>query len=250
MNPYNTILECVVGSTLHGTAVNDGLEDLDLMAIVLEDKATMCGFETKDTWTHRTKPQGVRSEAGDVDWVGYGLRKYLKLALSGNPTILLALFASPEYIRLVTPAGRDLRALAPQIVSKRAFAPFRGYMKQQKERLLGTRGQKNVTRPELVEKYGFDTKYAAHVVRLGFQGIELMETGRLMLPMANFERDSCIDIRTGKFTLPEVIEWIDALEEDLETAHRRSGLRDEPDTAAVESWMLKAYSVYWATGIA
>lgn len=32
-----TILEAIVGSTVHGTAVDDGLEDLDLMAVVLED---------------------------------------------------------------------------------------------------------------------------------------------------------------------------------------------------------------------
>lgn len=28
-----TILEAIVGSTIHGTAVSDGLEDLDLMAV-------------------------------------------------------------------------------------------------------------------------------------------------------------------------------------------------------------------------
>jgi hypothetical protein len=30
------ILECVVGSTVHGTSVNDGLKDLALTAIALE----------------------------------------------------------------------------------------------------------------------------------------------------------------------------------------------------------------------
>lgn len=245
---YHTILECVVGSTLHGTSVNDGLEDLDLMAVVLEDQPTFMGFQPRDTWVERTKPEGVRSEAGDTDWVGYGLHKYLSLALKGNPTILLALFAPDSHIRAITGAGRDLRALAPQIASKKAFAPFRGYLKQQKERMLGTRGQKNVTRPELVEKYGFDTKFAAHAVRLGFQGIELMETGRLMLPMADYERTSCIDIRTGKYSLAEVVSWIEELEADLEAAHLRSFLPEEPDYAEVEAWMLKTYSVYWATG--
>jgi uncharacterized protein len=91
--PYSIILESIVGSTLHGTSVADGLEDLDLMAIVIESKERLIGFDTTDTWTFRTKPDGVRSEAGDVDWVGYGLRKYLKLALAGNPSILLPLFA-------------------------------------------------------------------------------------------------------------------------------------------------------------
>lgn len=68
-----TILEVVVGSTVHGTAVPDGLEDLDLMRIVVEDSKTFAGFSSRDTWVERTKPQGVRSEAGDVDLTVYGL---------------------------------------------------------------------------------------------------------------------------------------------------------------------------------
>lgn len=43
------ILEAVVGSTAHGTSVNDGLEDLDLMAIVLED-----AVEERPDW-HRVE---------------------------------------------------------------------------------------------------------------------------------------------------------------------------------------------------
>jgi len=244
-----TILECVVGSTLHGTAVNDGLEDLDLMAISVEDLNQVAGFNQCDTWTHRTKPQGVRSEAGDVDYVAYGLRKYLTLATKGNPTVLLALFAGAEHTREITGAGRDLRALAPQIVSKQCYMPFRGYMRQQHERLLGLRGQRNVTRPELVEKYGFDTKYAAHVVRLGLQGCELLNTGRLTLPMREEERQLCVKIRTGGFSLAEVSEQIIAAEQALDVAYAVSSLPDKPDLAAVESWMLKTYSVYWSTGL-
>jgi hypothetical protein len=243
-----TILECVVGSTLHGTSVADGLEDLDLMAIVVEDQKTFAGFHACDTWTARTKPMGVRSEAGDVDWVAYGLRKYLNLALKGNPTILLALFAGPEHTREITGAGRDLRALAPQIISKQCYMPFRGYMRQQHERLLGLRGQRNVTRPELVEKYGYDTKYAAHVVRLGLQGCELLTTGRLSLPMRDDERALCVKVRTGGFSLAAVSEQIIAAERALDEAFAASTIADRPDTEAVEAWMLKTYAVYWSTG--
>ena len=45
-----TILEAVVGSTVHGTAVKDGLEDLDLMAVVLEDQKTFAGFNANVTF--------------------------------------------------------------------------------------------------------------------------------------------------------------------------------------------------------
>lgn len=246
--PKQTILECVVGSTLHGTSVNDGLEDLDLMAVVVEGLPTFAGFSACDTWVSRTKPEGVRSEAGDVDYTAYGLRKYLHLALRGNPTIMLALFAGDEHTRVCTPAGRELRSLAPQIISKQCYMPFRGYMRQQHERLLGLRGQRNVTRPELVEAYGYDTKYAAHVVRLGMQGAELLTTGRLSLPMRDDERALCLKVRSGGYTLAEVSEQIIAAERRLEQAYAACTLPERPDTAAVQAWVLKTYSVYWTTG--
>ena len=242
-----TILEAVVGSTVHGTAVKDGLEDLDLMAVVLEDMKAFAGFNATDTWTARTKPMGVRSEAGDTDWVGYGLRKYLSLALKGNPSILLALFVPAQHIREITAEGEALRALAPDIVSKAAYMPFRGYMRQQHERLLGLRGQRNVTRPELVEAYGYDTKYAAHVVRLGLQGEELLLTGRISLPMRDADRELCVRIRTGGFTLAEVSEQIIAAEQRLDAAFTASPLAERPNTAAVERWMMSAYLEHWKT---
>lgn len=243
---YVTILEAIVGSTVHGTAVQDGLEDLDLMAVVVEDLKTFAGFHAADTWTTRTKPMGVRSEAGDVDHVAYGLRKYLNLALKGNPSILLALFAPDSAVREITDAGRELRALASAIVSRQVYQPFRGYMKQQHERLLGLRGQRNVTRPELVEAHGYDTKYAAHVVRLGLQGAELLSTGRLSLPMRDNERELCVKIRTGGFTLAEVSALIIDAEKALDRAYDTSTIQAQPQTQAVEEWMLSTYIKHWS----
>lgn len=243
---HKKIIEAIVGSTVHGTSVSDGLEDLDLMAVVIEDQATFCGFSAKNVWTHRTKPEGVRSEAGDTDWVGYGLKKYLGLVLKGNPSALLALYVPPASIREITEEGHGLRALASAIASKAAYEPFRGYMRQQHERLLGLRGQKNVTRPELVKAYGYDTKYAGHIIRLGCQGAEFLATGRITLPMREDERALVVKVRTGGFTLAEVSGLINEAETKLDDAFAQSPLRDEPDTQAVESWMLKTYLGHWS----
>jgi len=57
-------------------------------------------------------------------------------------------------------------------------------LQAQKQRLTGERGQKRIHRPELEEMYGFDTKCAMHMLRLGFQGVELLTTGRLSCRLA------------------------------------------------------------------
>lgn len=242
---YTTILEAVVGSTVHGVAAQDGLEDLDLMAIGVETLPLAHGFYREDVWTQRTKPEGVRSEAGDIDYVAYGLRKYLGLALKCNPSVLLALFVPPIHIRTLTHDGAALRELAPKIVSKLAYSTFRGYMRQQHERLIEVRGQRNVTRPELIEKYGFDTKYAGHIVRLGFQGEELLLTGRITLPMPQAQREFVLGVRTGALTLNQVSDEVIAAENRLNAALERSPLPELPDNAAVQDWMLSTYLRHW-----
>ena len=241
------ILEVLVGSTLYGTSVDDGLEDLDLMAIVVERPREFVGFSPTDTWVHRTKPQGVRSEAGDTDLTVYGLRKFLHLALKGNPTILLALFAPMEFVRRYDVRGMELQALHPQIISKLVHAPFRGYMRQQHERLLGLRGQRNVTRPELVERYGYDTKYAGHIIRLGLQGEELLLTGKLTLPMPPEQRALVVSVRTGAYTLAGVSELIIDAERRIESAMQKTKLPEKPDRRYVEAWMLRTYLSAWRT---
>ena len=76
-----------------------------------------------------------------------------------------------------TELGRRAARARPAILSRRAGRGYLGYLHGQKERLLGARGQKRVNRPELVEAHGYDTKYAMHAARLGYQGLELLETG-------------------------------------------------------------------------
>jgi len=110
----------------------------------------------------RSQPKGVRSGPGDTHRIVYNLRKWARLALKGNPTVLLLLF-SPE-IHVTTPLGEELWAAHPLFASRRAGRSFLGYLSAQKDRLLGERGQMRVHRPELVEPHGYDTKCAMHIV--------------------------------------------------------------------------------------
>ena len=133
----------------------------------------------------------------------------------------------------------------PQIVSRRVQAPFLGYLQAQKQRLTGERGQKRIHRPELEEMYGFDTKYAMHMLRLGFQGVELLTTGRLSLPMREPERSYLLDVRRGKVGEEECLARAGELEQQLIALETTSSLPDAPDERRVEDWVLDAYRRSW-----
>ncbi len=242
-----TILRCVVGSTAHGLQVDDGVEDRDEMGICVEPMRASVGFAPKDTFIYRTAAiregrQDARSRAGDLDLTIYSLRKFCKLALQGNPTVMLPLYAKPL---MADWRGRELQELAPAFASKEAGKRFLGYLVSQKQRLLGERGQKDVKRPELEALYGFDTKYAYHVLRLGFQGIEFLETGRLTLPVDETTRGLLLRVRTGKVTLNEVVHLASALEESLRGLIDTSPLPTHPAFDMVERWMCNVYLEEW-----
>lgn len=240
-----TILTSVVGSTLHGTHVDDGLEDLDLMSVVLESPADAMGFTRWEGEQQRTKPEGVRSEAGDVDHSIYGLRKWLGMACNSNPTAMLPLFAPNNMLRECTAEGAMLRSMAPSIVSKKAFGAFHGFMVQQRIRMENKESRIRVTRPELIERYGYDTKAAGHVIRLGMQGIELLTTGRLTLPMPEMDRAYVVAIRLGGLTKTQAIDAMEKYEQSLADVSKHCRLRDEPDWQACEQFMVNMYEHHW-----
>lgn len=245
------ILRGVIGSAVHGLSV--GGDDTDHMGVAVEPPERVIGLSPFSHYQYRTaetrQPQkgGVapRSQAGDLDLMIYGLRRYVGLAAQGNPSIITLMYTPPYALHTLTESGMELRTHAHLFATKQAGARFLGYMKGQKARLLGEQGQKDVKRPELVEQYGFDTKYAGHLLRLGYQGIQYMQHGHLVLPMLDEQRVFLIAVRQGKYALDEVVEHTEHLEGKLKSAILSSRLPDRPDYAAIDALLVRLYKVEW-----
>lgn len=245
-----TVLAGTVGSTAHGLNVADGVEDMDVMGVCVEPIGMALGFPSFEQFIYRTAinrehDHNARSRAGDVDMTIYSLRKYVRLALKGNPTILTLLFVPDNHLVKIDGVGTELQQLAPAIVSKKAGSAYLGYMQAQRQRLLGERGGRHGCRSELQNKFGYDSKYAAHIVRLGLQGIELMSTGRLTLPMPESDRKWVLAIRRGEMEMDKMLSIAGSTEAELKDAIAESPLPEEPDAGRVEVWMINTYASNW-----
>jgi len=256
------ILRVQVGSGVHGTAL-DGQDDRDEMGVCLEPPQFVTGlarvpsgiggqgpsvrFEQYERHTAWDRPGGLanRSGAGDLDVVIYSARKWARLALAGNPTVLLVLFVPDQDVVFRNQAGVELTNNAHRFVSRLAAARFLGYLNAQKAAMTSGRGA-HVHRPELVGVHGYDTKHAMHALRLGLQGIELLTTGWLTLPVPEPDRSYLRAIRRGEVPLAEVVDAV------TDTETRLIGLRDdsqvpsEPDRRWVDDWLHRSYLSYWA----
>ena len=241
----NTILRCQVGSGVHGTAV-EGTDDRDEMGICCEPPAYVIGLRQFEQWIWRSRPEGVPSGPGDLDLCVYSLKKWMRLALNGNPTVLLPLFVPESEFVTSTPLGRLLRSHAPQIVSRQAGRRFAGYLEAQRRGLLSRNGKgRDVTRAALVEAHGWDTKYGGHMIRLGLQGIELMTTGRITLPMPEPGLSLVRAIRAGDVPMGEALDRAQVLEARLMGLLGSGPLREHPDREWADRWLVAAYATWW-----
>ena len=244
-----TILRCQVGSGVHGTAI-EGTDDRDEMGICIELPEYVIGLRRFEQYMYRTQPEGHRSGPGDLDLTIYSLRKWMRLALNGNPTVLLPLFVPPDEIVSVTPLGEELRELAPVIVSRQAGHRFAGYLDAQRKGMLSRDGKgRDVTRPELIEAYGFDTKFAGHMVRLGVQGVELLRTGRMSLPVPQPWRASIRRLRTGGYSMQWALDVAAGLAEEIRDLIATSPLREHPGREAADAWLIRAYQRAWSDAL-
>ncbi len=230
--PGTEILRVEVGSTLHGIGV--GSDDTDLMGITIEPASAVFGLDKFEQVTHRTAPDGVRSGPDDVDLVVYGLRKWMRLAVKGNPSTIVLLYAPDEFTRRITSLGFELHHLADAIVSQRCKGRFLGYLNGQRKRALEDRSSGRGRREVREEKW------ASHMVRLGYQGREILTTGRLTLPMPEEQASYCRAIKRGVVSFDEALARSHELEREIENI-KSSPLAAEPDIERIEAWMQSAY---------
>ena len=246
--PETTILMVEVGSTAHGTGI-DGGEDHDEMAVVVETPEQLLGLDEHGfkTVMQRTQPEGTRSGPGDVDRTLHSLRRFVRMAVAGNPSILMALWAPVEYS---TPLGDELRALGEAFVGRHIVPRYRGYMQSQARRLLGIGGaghgkRGSGGRDELIEQFGYDTKYAMHCARLGFQCLELLSTGQLVFPIQGEPGEWLRSVRYGKVGFEQWWERSLDLDAQLERIGDDQSFRPNPDRKRIEGWCIDAHLRTW-----
>lgn len=238
----NTVLRGQVGSGLHGVTTGD--DDRDEMGVCIEPPEYVIGNGRFEQYIYRTQAEHVRSGPGDLDLVIYSLRKWARLAAQGNPTILLLMYIPPQELVEINHVGRDIQAHPERFLSREVAARFGGYLVSQKERMLGHRSQRT-NRPELVGVYGFDTKFAYHMVRLGIQGVELLTRGQITLPMPEHERTWLRELRRGEHTKAEALGRADDLLAQLNTLADTADLPERPDRQAINRWLTDTYRQWW-----
>ena len=180
--PEGLILLGFRGSLAHGTYVPqdnpDSIDDKDIMGVFVNPITHYFGLSEKEHHEKFIK---------EWDAVSYEVRKFFRLLLKSNPNVIGLLWLDERDYLLKTPSGQKLIDNRDLFVSKQIYHSFNGYAWGQFKRMThfkfeGYMGEK---RKGLVEKFGYDTKNAAHLIRLLDMGIEFLNEGVLYVKRKN-----------------------------------------------------------------
>ena len=245
--PNDLILTFIGGSQLHGAKL-DGRDDTDWYGVFIEPPEKVLGLDEFPHFVFTTGGQPGGNQPHDVDVCLYSLRKVAGLLAKGNPSVLHFLFAQAEFS---TPVWEQFASPSEPFLAKSHLEAFLGFADSQLRRLLNQRA-KDVNRPELELRHGYDTKFAMHLIRLYGEAKELMQEGKISLPRPNAEE--LVAIRHGKYTLSEIQQFAEQLKREAETARETSPLPKSIDRAEISRRLTLAYQSHWkstrAPGIA
>lgn len=218
----------VVGSHAHGTTIPPtdphGTDDVDLMTIVVPPPALLLGI---DTWEHATGWQGHH------DVVVYSLQKLLRLLAKSNPNVLMLLHMPADCVMEASPVWDRLVEARDVFLTKEAWPAFSGYAFSQLQKMEGSafQGYMGEKRKRLVQTFGYDTKNAAHLLRLLRMACDLFETGTLVVRRPDAEELRAV--KRGERTLDSIRSEAATLFERGVAAMRRSSLPACVDRGAV-----------------
>jgi hypothetical protein len=82
-----------------------------------------------------------------------------------------------------------------------------------------------------------------HVIRLFGEAKEFLETGKITLPRPN--KEQLIDIRKGKWSMPDFMAYATQLEEDTLAARDKSPLPERVDRKEISRLVAQAYLEHW-----
>ena len=212
------------GSIAHGMYVPkedpDSIDDKDAMAVVIPSVEHYFGLKE---WGSRGTKE-IKHDEWDI--VTYELRKIVSLLAKGNPNVLSLLWLDPTMYITRTLLGQRLIDNRRLFATRSVYHSFSGYAYGHLHRMThfkfeGYMGQK---RKQLVERYGYDTKNAAHLIRLLRMGIEFLNEGELYVMRK--DATQLLEVKKGEWSLEQVKTEADHLFKRAENAYDRSKLQD------------------------
>jgi len=219
------------GSVAHGTA-GDIIDDVDVGGVFISPLSHYFGLSKME----HVERIGVNDK---YDFALFEIRKYFRLLLNSNPNVLSMLWLPQNLYIVQKEWGKRIIENRNLFMSKHLYKSFGGYAYGQLQRMTHScteQAYQGKRRRERFEKFGYDCKNAAHLIRLLRMGIEALGTGEINV--ARHDAKQLKEIKIGKWTLRQVEKEASRLQILLDEAFVRCTLSARPDYKKAEQLLI------------
>lgn len=250
----NTMYLTIMGSIAYGTSSDSS--DYDLYGFCIPRKEVVFphmagvikGFGNQGENFEQWQQHGIvdKSALGGkgktYDFTIFSIVRYFDLLASNNPNILDSIWTPQECVLHCTQVGNMVRENRKLFLSKRCFVKLKGYAFSQLHK-MNTKEPEG-KRKKTVDEYGFDTKYAYHLIRLLSEAEQLLMYGDMDIRQNNEQLKA---IRRGEFSEVEVKKLASDKERYLEELYVKSKLPEQPDENRLKQLLLDCLESHYGS---
>lgn len=242
--------ETIMGSIAY--SVNEDTSDFDVYGVFIPPKSMLFphlnghipGFGKEppscNNWQkHHLFDQDAEGGKGrSYDLNFYSIVQYFQLCMDCNPNMIDSLFTARNCVLYTSSVGEIIRDNRQLFLHKGAWHRFKGYAYQQVHKMQSMKREGK--RAELVEKYGYDIKFAYHVIRLMDEIEQIMSEQTLTLGR---NKEQLKSVRRGEWAKEQIIEYFNHKEKQLEDLYLKSDLPKYPDENKIKEVLLQCLEI-------
>lgn len=250
----NTMYECIVGSVAYG--VSDEFSDFDITGFCIPPRDVVFphlrgeieGFgRNKQRFTgwqehHIYDADALNGKGRTYDLNIYNIVHYVFLCMENNPNMVTSLYVPRGCILHSTPVSEKIRENRDRFLHKGSWPKYKGYSYSQRHKMRG----KNPIgkRLKIRDKYGYDVKFAYHMVRLLYEVEMILNEGTIDIQR---HKEHLKAIRHGEVAEEDVLKWCDEKEAALERAYENSKLPWGPDEDGIKTLLLECLEHHYGS---
>jgi len=252
--PTNMMYETLMGSVAYG--VSGDTSDRDVYGFAIPPRehlfphlaGEIAGFgrphpRFENFQVHHVRdPDALAGKGCEYDFSIYGIPRFFTLCMECNPNMIDSLFTPQDCVLHLTRVGSLVRERRQLFLHKGVWTRFKAYAYAQLHKLRTKNPEGK--RQQLVEQFGFDVKYAYHVVRLLYECEQLLQFADMDLRR---DREHLKAIRRGEVSEADLRAWAASKETQLEALVSRSPLPDQPDEPAIRRLLLECLEEHYGS---
>ena len=248
--PTNIHYETIMGSVCYG--VSGDTSDIDVYGFAIPPRDVIfphlagCidGFGRQKKGFNHFEQHHVKLDDKEYDLSIYNIVRYFNLCMANNPNMIDSLFTPRNCVLHITQIGERVREFRKEFLHKGSWQKFKGYAYSQMHKMKSKAPEEGSKRAKLREEFGFDVKYAYHLVRLLDEAEQILVHRDIDLQR---NREQLKAIRRGEMKPDDIIAWATEKEAQLEKVYVESKIPWGPDEAKIKNLLLECLEMHYGS---